>query len=82
MRGALGAVSVPLLEIVGAFAINVVPGGLHVAAQVAFARINEAHIHGRWQNTSTIPVNFRLIVQPGINCAMRQFMIAKTMLCD
>ena len=82
IRHAIAAEPVPLIEIVGAFAMNVVTGCLHVTAQIALARINEAHVHGWWQNAGTIPVNFILIVQPGINCAMRQPVIPHAMLRD
>ena len=43
----IGAEPVPLLEIFSTFSMYGVTGELHVTAQVAFARINEAHVHGR-----------------------------------
>jgi hypothetical protein len=63
----------------GAFAVNVVTG---IATQVALVRHDEAHVHGRRQNAGTVPVNFTLVVQSGVNRAMRQFVIAQPVLRD
>ena len=48
VRDARGAEPVPLLEIFGAFAVDVVVGILHVAAQVTLAPDDEAHVHWWW----------------------------------
>ena len=47
VRGTRSAEPVPLSEIFGAFAVDVVAGILHVAAQVTLAPDDEAHVHGR-----------------------------------
>ncbi len=47
IRDARGAEPVPPIVMFGGFAVNVVCGGLHIAAQVALAPRDEAHLHRR-----------------------------------
>lgn len=56
VRGARGAEPVPLFEIFGAFAVDVVDGILYVAAQVTLALDDEAHVHWRRQNAGRVPL--------------------------
>ena len=67
---ACGAEPIPFFEMFGEFPVDVVVRGLHVAAQVALARNDEAHVE-RWrQNAGVVPVNFGLGVQCRVNRAM------------
>ena len=81
MRRACGAKPIPFFEGFSAFTVYVVAGRLHVAAQVALERMNEAHVKGVRQNARFIPINFVLVVHPRVDRSKRQIMIAKTMLC-
>jgi hypothetical protein len=79
IRHACTTEPVPLFEIFGAFAVDVVAG---IATQVALVCKDEAHVHGRRQNAGTVPVNFTLVVHSRVNGAVRQFMIAQPVLRD
>jgi hypothetical protein len=82
VRGTRSAEPVPLSEIFGAFAVNVVVGILHVAAQVTLARNDEAHVQWRRQNAGPVPLYFGWFIHGRVNGTVRQFMVSQPVLRD